>query len=671
MRSELFEQDRQQDGRDFNIGLSPAVARRIEVYAASDDIWSLLPPHEELIQGCRVFLTTCLQVGKLSLMLTLGIVAGLQIDFISGFIPKALFLEQMETDQDSVNVFLLLSMLGISARFTPELCDRFKGSKNASEFFLDIAHIMIADEMWKTNLENAQAFFLLGMADWGRGDRERSAINMGIAVRMAAVLRLHREETYQLPSNASSDQLVDAERARRTFWVIQNHDNLYTQQHLPLSFAKSDITTLLPCDESDFAFGRRPRQRAALAGTKPALKDPALTSLPDRSLFSTLIQAHDLWGAIARDTSRDDHTLDSEPWLANSHYTCTAKALSSWEANIPREHRWSAWNLRGFKAEHVDLAYLSIITITRLNNIVLRRAYLDRIVRAMINGNDQSDTTPPGFWEQVSFELFSNAWSLYDAVDVWFTLRSTEDGFPAMLAFCIYISASLASHLHKWPQLCPRLAPSAEKILNRSLDVLSTFEDKWSTASQWSSVLREVAGHMPSQTSRPLEEVRSQEALLNTPAPVGHSPDASRASFAAAGSSHISSPTLVASESANSYQGHDSHTSQGFQPSTFENDDRDSMPKAMNTSLDNFSRANHLHLLSDAAVYDSLVDNALQSLPPLPFPTRAQRIPEEQQDHRQIGHSLQTDLSFLQDQLDVDFADVIQGYVHLGWTGWQ
>lgn len=155
------------------------------------------------MQGCRVFLTTCLQVG---------------------FIPKALFLEQMENDRISVNVFLLLSMLGISARFTPDLCERFGCSKSASEFFIEIAQLMIAEEMWKTNLENTQAFFLLGMADWGRGARERSAICMGVAVRMAGVLRLHREETYLLATDAPADDVVQAESARRTFWVIQNHE---------------------------------------------------------------------------------------------------------------------------------------------------------------------------------------------------------------------------------------------------------------------------------------------------------------------------------------------------------------------------------------------------------------------------------------------------------------
>lgn len=29
-----------------------------------DDVWSLLPPHTELVAGCQVFVTTCLQVGR-------------------------------------------------------------------------------------------------------------------------------------------------------------------------------------------------------------------------------------------------------------------------------------------------------------------------------------------------------------------------------------------------------------------------------------------------------------------------------------------------------------------------------------------------------------------------------------------------------------------------------
>ncbi|CAK7217398.1 hypothetical protein SBRCBS47491_003151 [Sporothrix bragantina] len=697
----------------------PASPRRLQVYAASDDIWNLLPPHSELLAGCRVFLATCLQVG---------------------FIPKALFLEQMETDPASVNVFLLLSILSISARFTPELCARFRNDgKAAAEFFMDVAHVVTADQMWHTTLENTQAFFLLGMADWGRGARDRSAIHMGIAVRMAGMLRLHREETYRLPTHLEADQVVDAvvdaERARRTFWCIQNHDNLYTQANLPRSFAKPDITTLLPGEETDFAFGRVPAQRAALAGTVPALRDPSLTSLPTQSLFSTLIQAHDLWGIIARSaragagtgsegdseggdsggegggsggggqgmpTAMPDESEsvdDSKPWLPQSRYRHMVSTLQTWEAGIPRAHTWAPWNLRGYKAEHVDMAYLSAVTVTRLNNIVLRRTYLDRIVKAMLHpqggGNgggtgehkrnpSSRDEAPPGFWEQVSYELFSNAWLLYEAVDVWFSSRGVHDGFPAMLAFCTYVCGSLASHLYRWPQLCPRLAPaSAATVLNRSIEVLSTFENKWPTASQWSSVLRQVAGQAVYAGVRPVDDVRSQEALLNN-SPGGTGTGATNESPAAG------------SSAANNGNGNGNTTgsnssTQGYSPQAVRAPRRSvsvsatsamvpptlpppptaatGLPQTLPPLVD-IAANNHLHLLSRAAAYDTAAlavagvgPGGLPTAPGMATTTNLMPPPPP---------TTTFDLTDpFADPLDFDFTDIVQGYMHLGWAGWQ
>jgi hypothetical protein len=175
---------------------------------------------------------------------------------------------------------------------------------------------------------------------------------------VCGVLRLHREETYNLKIGASPEDIVKAEASRRTFWVIQNHDNLYTQQNLPVSFAKSDITTLLPSSEHEFAFGRRPALRAALSGTRAGQRSSTLVSLPSRSLFATLIQAHDLWGTIVRDTNFDDISEIGRalcPWNSNSRYRLIAQELKDWEDSMPNEHRWSAWNLRGFKAEMLDL----------------------------------------------------------------------------------------------------------------------------------------------------------------------------------------------------------------------------------------------------------------------------------------------------------------------------
>jgi hypothetical protein len=387
--------------------------------------------------------------------------------------------------------------------------------------------------MFKMDLETAQAFFLLGMAEWGKGERGRSAIHMGIAVRIAGVLRLHREESYVLPPNASPDDIVNSEHARRTFWAIKSHDNLYTQQHLPTLFANSDITTLLPCSENDFAFGRVPSQRAALAGTIPALREPHLATLPTRSIFATLIQIHDLWGMIARTAHRNellDDRSDSRPWEDSCRYKSIAKLLSDWEANIPREHEWSAWNLRGFQAEHVDLAYLSVITITRVNNIVLRRGYLPNIVSHIVDSETGDASAPPGFWETMSYELFSNVLTLYEAIETYFSMRRADDGFPTMLAFCAYTCGSIVSYLCRWPPLCPQLCSSADKVFNGTLEALSTFADKWPLASQWVDLLQDVTQQEQPQRVRPTVEVSSREVLLNTIATLPHSPSVSRRS---------------------------------------------------------------------------------------------------------------------------------------------
>jgi hypothetical protein len=187
---------------------------------------------------------------------------------------------------------------------------------------------------------------------------------------VAGVLRLHREETYQLPSDATADAVVNAEAARRTFWCIESelkmarsvqsdqlinkgHDNLYTGHQAPVSFSRSDISALLPCEESEFAFGRISHERAALPGTQAAQESPELTSMPSRSLFATLIQVHDLWGQVARRASHSER--EREPWLENSEYRRLTSIIKKWEDNMPDRHRWSLWNFRGYKSDRIHM----------------------------------------------------------------------------------------------------------------------------------------------------------------------------------------------------------------------------------------------------------------------------------------------------------------------------
>jgi hypothetical protein len=153
------------------------------------------------------------------------------------------------------------------------------------------------------------------------------------------------------------------------------------------------------------------------------------------------------------------------------------------------------WNLRGYKAECLDLAYLSVVMSLQLSNIVVRRVHLEEILASLMSESAQTK-----FWGDMSYELFSNVFILYEQIDTFFSHRSSEEGFPAMIVFCVYIAGSLSTYLWKYPQLCPKLAEKAEAILNRCLDILETLQHAWLTAQRWAQSLRFVA--IPSATTQ-------------------------------------------------------------------------------------------------------------------------------------------------------------------------
>ncbi|ORX94818.1 fungal-specific transcription factor domain-domain-containing protein, partial [Clohesyomyces aquaticus] len=423
-----------------------------------------LPSAEEIIEACRVFTTSYFQLG---------------------FIPKTSFFERIQRDE--VSDFLLLSILCLSARFTPCLIQRYGSTTKATERFMTAALERVPHELYNTNLENIQALFLLSIAEWGNGDRDRSSIHMGVAVRMAAMMKLHREETYELPPDATNDQIIFAETARRTFWMIQSQDNLHSGYSSPLPFSCEDITALLPCGESNFLFGIRPAERAALPSTPPALANPSLVDSPRRPLFATLIQSHSLWGQVARRACRPG----SATLGPTSEYMSMAATLRRFEESLPTQHRWSIWSVKVWKDLGFELAYLSVVMVIRLSNILLRRMYLENIKASISTAKDNGG--PSGFWKPVSDELFRDVVELYQQIEVSFTMREQTEGYPAILVFPIYVCGSLALNLWQCPKLCPRLADKASAMLLRCLKVITDLQHAWPMARKWQEGLQQAA----------------------------------------------------------------------------------------------------------------------------------------------------------------------------------
>ncbi|KAG5999654.1 hypothetical protein E4U21_006433 [Claviceps maximensis] len=443
-------------------GNSSASARR-----CADD-WDLLPPTEDVIDGVRLFTQQYFQLG---------------------FLPKEQYLERLQRNLRSTNLFLLMSILSISARLSPAFKLRYGNGIKAAEYFMERASFIANEEVYQEpTLERCQAFFLLSIAQQSSGERNKSYMNMGIAIRMAILMQLHCEETYHI-SNPTPDLVIRSESARRTMWMLYGHDKLHFGPMSPVSLAASDITTLLPGDEEDFAHGREPRSRAALDGTPPAIDNPKLVRDPGRSLFATLIQVHGWWGLVGRRAVR--YSKSSRPWDPASEFSQTARKLREWEQDLPHEHVWSTFLLKGYKAERQELTYLCVTMMTRLSNIVLRRPYLIDIINP-----DENDTTKQAFFQSMSDEIFANVRYLYEQIDAQFTNRSPDESVGAQLAaFCVYSCGLFSTYLCKYPNICNdrALVRDGPVMLLRTIGILKECHQVWPLAGRWADALERIS----------------------------------------------------------------------------------------------------------------------------------------------------------------------------------
>ncbi|KAI0130124.1 hypothetical protein BJ170DRAFT_301847 [Xylariales sp. AK1849] len=440
-----------------------------------DDEWALLPEVDIIQEGVMAFTLHYFQLG---------------------FIPKERFPLQIEHNPESVSVFLLLSLLSISARFNKKIQARYGSSQRAVEWFTRSAERLAINELYQQpTLERCQAFLLLSIAQQGSGMSNSSYINMGVATRMAALMRLHREETYErITSNSSPEEIIRAESARRTLWVLHSQDNLHSGPYKPVSLASSDITALLPCDEDDFKNAVVPQSRAALDGTPPAIQNLDLTRLCPRSLFATLIQTHHLWGIIARRAVVNEKS--PLPGNNDSDYAVMSRRLECFEAHLYQDHKFGTKSLKGHRQDNEDLAFLGCTTGLRLCNIVLRKAYMDEMIHA-IHGNHRDPAVK--VYHRMASELIANVRMLYSQIDAQFSDdRAPEERVGSQMAtFCIYGCGLLSAYLCKFPQLDPdpRRHPDVvqaegKQMYDRTVSILEEAQAIWPLASSWLGGLR-------------------------------------------------------------------------------------------------------------------------------------------------------------------------------------
>ncbi|ESK98486.1 n-carbamoylsarcosine amidase [Moniliophthora roreri MCA 2997] len=498
----------------------------------------LLPPQEELIEGCEWFFSTYFQLG---------------------FLHKPTFMHTLLNSRESISSFLLLSMLSISARFTPTLIQKYKGPANAALVFAKRAQQLAGEEiLGAATLERAQGFFLCSIWSWGSGYRDRSWIFLGIAARMVSILKISQEESYNLPAQPQVEDVIRAEVSRRTWWVIFMSDNLLSSGcGRPISFDLDKVTIPLPLDEDHFYFGQQ-GPATVLPGTKakPQPKalhiDPQLqgngsgyqsgddhvfgSGIGERSLYGNLITIADIWARVARSAmQRTKDTLGSNrsaptfhvsniaPWLPESDFSKFVKELHDWEKTLGPRQSWSQSNLLAYQQKSLDMGFRGIFLIMHLAHIVLRRSYLPMLARDVqksqtraaspnqpyhggSNANQQSPTgsrheynysevqTPPRFWETMVHEMFSHALKAIDLVESWIPTRPFSRGCTPMMGFTLFMAGSVLCYLRRWKWLCPSLYDYTEPSVQKALAMIADIGIAWpAMGTRWHSALSQVA----------------------------------------------------------------------------------------------------------------------------------------------------------------------------------
>lgn len=462
---------------------------------SADDIWNLLPPVEDMVEAVHKFTTHYFQLG---------------------FTHKDQYPRSIGKHRGAEHLFLLLSILSVSARLSPALIKRYGTGDGAVEFFKEKAAKM-ADARYKhISLEDCQAFYLLSIAQHGDGEQNDSHRNLGLAIHKATGLRLHREEHLSLHPNAAPSDVIRKESARRTFWMLHSQDSLHSGQDSPKSFCEIDITALLPGDEASFLAGKIPETRAALQDTVPGC-NKSLVNNPNRSLFATQIQVYHWWGKVRRRATTYS--------LASASEGETAKMISQladWELHLPPQHQWDAQIYRQMKTERLDLAYIGVTMMVRVCNIVIRRSFLQSMVH---HYTPQSQAVQVYCQKRVD-ELFDNVLDLYGQVEALFTGRRADEkvGYH-MAGFCVYLCGLHIAYICKYHQLYSDRASvgRAPLMLAYTRSILQECEPIWPFAKQWAASLDAAAqdpsaaeGHPIAKEIKPEPCAPGSEAAMST-----------------------------------------------------------------------------------------------------------------------------------------------------------
>ncbi|TFK51432.1 hypothetical protein OE88DRAFT_1659456 [Heliocybe sulcata] len=445
----------------------------------------ILPPQELIEEACDIFFVRINQCA---------------------FLHKPTLIARLRNPARVVSPVLVYAICAVAYRFSPGLVQFCGSCKRPPSYFGERGRALLFEALGEPTLEACQAAYLLGIADWGACKGKRSWMIMGIAARMAFLLGLHKEETHAVPPTAPRDHIIAAEEARRTFWTLYVNDRSSSSGGCrPSAILASEVSARLPCDEDSFAFGTPTPPYYLQEFHNPPL---ATNGSPvDMGMMAYMVQVSELWGRAARRACNSDRLQKEKypPWDIQSEYSILKADLGYWKNQLPGRQQYSRGNLSVYYQRGLETAFTWNHVVHKAAEVILRRAYLPYIIRALapetsglsldsLDAPWQGDGTPaPHFWVQCGKEMFYAAIDLLTVV-MDFTTMTHYSGLSPHLGFSTFLGAATLMYAWRWPWLFPERSVEVPQLVLASTDILATMTPTWPMARHWVKLLRRPVG---------------------------------------------------------------------------------------------------------------------------------------------------------------------------------
>lgn len=283
--------------------------------------------------------------------------------------------------QNKVSSILVFAMCALGAKFSNHPSIVGDTPRVSSEKFAMIANSMIFRSFDFPSVEFVQALVLLTLHMYSTCKGPRSWIYIGMAIRMAQEIGLHKvDETpvgAQYTKDKSEAAFIQKEIRRRTFWSCFLLDRSSAcAVGRPTLIDEDDCDVRFPCNEAIWNYDH-PYSKVLIEEyyNKAHVKQESRMTLTNNGLFACLVCVKALLGRVSQFVNRSRPSNSLHLWEPHSQFAILSNEINLWYNSLSPHYTYTKERLQklmtngtGAMFATIHLIYYSVIIILNRPN---------------------------------------------------------------------------------------------------------------------------------------------------------------------------------------------------------------------------------------------------------------------------------------------------------------